>query len=379
MEHGHAWAEIDMGAAAENYRTLRALTAAKSKFCCVVKANAYGHGALPLSLLWQGLGADAFAVADIEEAEELRRGGISRPILILGCTSPEEAARISALALTQCVYSLSYARELNAAAKAQGVTLPVHIKLDSGMGRIGFRCGGEGDDSPLGAREVLSLPQLSVRGVFTHFAVADEGEAGRAYTQEQYRAFTDAASYLEGAAGRVLTRHCANSAALLSYPSTHCDMVRCGIALLGVNPTVQAAAPPRLRPVMRLKTTVIHCKQMRRGESIGYGRSYVLPCDKSIATLPVGYADGVARSWAAGGVEVAVRGVLCPLVGRVSMDQCTVDVSGVPDLRIGEEAVLFGGADSLSAPEIARRAGTIPYEVFCGIGRRVKRLQTGGA
>ena len=348
-----AWAEVRLDRAAKNFREVRRAQR-RAKVCCVVKADAYGHGALALSALYEKLGADCLAVATAEEGAALRRGGISLPVLVLGYTPPQEAETLFGCDLQQTVFSLSYAEALSAAAKRAGACLSVHIKLDTGMGRLGFDC--RAGAQPKDALSACSLPALSPQGVFTHFA-----SSGRA-ARRQYARFCAGADFLR-ANGFELTRHCANSESCFDE-NLQADMVRAGIALYGFGCG---------SPVMTFKASIAQVKTVRRGERIGYCGAYRAPRNMRVATVCAGYADGLPR--AATGFPLAVRGNPAPIVGRVCMDQCMLDVSGL-DCAEGDEVTVFG--DAPTAEELARHCHTISYEILCGVSARVPRLYLGG-
>jgi alanine racemase len=240
---------------------------------------------------------------------------------------PELAAR----GLTQCVYSREYGELLSACAVREGVTLDVHLKIDTGMGRIGFAMHGEADAATVSdMADVCALPGLRVRGAFTHFAVADDGEAGEAFSRRQYDLFARAMAALEQRGIVIECKHCANSAALSDYKNYHMDMVRAGIVLYGLQPSAELRTPLELRPAMTLKSVVSHVKTLREGDSVSYGRTFVAKQDMKIATVPIGYADGYRRASSENGATLLIRGKRCPIVGRVCMDQLMVDVSELP-------------------------------------------------
>ena len=357
------WAQIDLDAAAYNFEVVK--QAAGTAVCCVIKANAYGHGAVQLGRLYARLGADMLAVSNIEEALQLRRGGVMLPTLILGYTPPECASVLSMNGIVQCVYSEEYANALSSAAVAAGITVCVHIKLDTGMGRIGFLTANA-------AKCVCTLPGLTAEGVFTHFAVADEGECGDAFTRSQFDSFLCAAKELCEIAGRPLMRHCSNSAAIFDHSEYALDMVRAGIVLYGLSPSRRVRNMPKLKPVMTLNTVVSHIKNISAGDTVSYGRTYKASRTTRIATVPIGYADGFLRT-VGGRYGMLVNGHLAPIAGRVCMDQTMLDVTGL-DVSVGDVVTVFGGNDAVSADAMAAAAGTINYEVVCAVGERVPRF-----
>ena len=366
------WAQVDLDAAAYNYSAVK--NAAGADVCCVIKANAYGHGAVQLGRLYARLGAGLLAVSNIEEALQLRRGGVMLPTLILGYTPPECAPVLSLNNVIQCVYSSDYAQALSAAAVAAGISVRVHIKLDTGMGRIGFIAGqSEGVEN---AKSVCSLPGLDVEGVFTHFAVADDGKDGDAFTREQFERFVSSCKKIGEAAGKKLCRHCSNSAAIFDHPEYALDMVRAGIVLYGLSPSEKLRRRLDLRPVMTLNTIVSHIKTISAGDTVSYGRTFTADGQKLIATVPIGYADGLLRS-VGGRYDMLINGHLAPIAGRVCMDQTMLDVTGL-DVTVGDVVTVFGGDGAVSADALAKAAGTINYEVVCAVGERVPRFFTRG-
>lgn len=379
------WAEIDLDALAHNYREIRAATDPKARVCCVVKADGYGHGALRVSAELQSLGADWFAVSNLEEALQLRRGGIVRPILVLGFTPPEEAAALSEGDISQCVYSTDYAEKLSFCAQATGVRVKIHLKIDTGMSRLGF-CFQDISRDEGTIDEVIkacSLPGLLPEGVFSHFAVSDEGKDGDAFTMRQFGCFKELSEALvrAGVGGdRPPLRHCANSAAVFDYPLSHLDMVRAGVVLYGLCPSEKLRARPDLRPVLSLRSVVSHVKTLLPGATVSYGREFTADREMRVATVPVGYADGYPRALCPGGAEVLIRGQRCPVLGRICMDQLMADVTGVPGAAMGDRVTLIGrdGDDGITADEVARWEDTINYEVVCALSKRVPRVYLKG-
>ncbi len=365
-----SWAEIDLNAVQHNYNAVRSAVDQSVKVCCVVKADAYGHGAVMLARLYERLGADFLAVSNIEEGIQLRRAGISLPILILGFTPEECAEELASYRLSQCVYSYPYGMKLAQCAERAGVKLHIHIKLDTGMGRIGFACHASELDK---AKEVCTLPCFETEGIFTHFAVADGGDEGDAYTAEQGERFTFGVSYLEQQGIRFPIRHCANSAAIFDHPELHLDMVRAGIVLYGFAPSEQVRHLPKLLPVMTLKTVISHIKTIEKGQTLSYGRTFEADRTLRVATLPIGYADGFSRRLGQGRYALSWQGTSLPILGRVCMDQLMVNVTDVA-CQPGDEITVFGAEGNATAEEIARINDTISYEVTCDIAKRVPRI-----
>lgn len=376
------WAEINLDHAAWNYGQIRKAVRSDAKICCVVKANGYGHNAVRLAALYESLGADFLAVSNLEEALQLRQEQISLPILILGFTPPECAGVLAKQHISQCVYSRTYGEALSQAAMSDGVQINIHVKIDTGMGRIGFQH--KQNHSRLSdAAAVCKLPCLKPEGIFTHFASADEGADGADYTAQQFIQFMDAVTKLAQSGIHFPLRHCANSAAIFDQPEVpglpdvHLDMVRAGIVLYGLAPSGQTRNLPELRPVMALKSVISHIKTIEPGESVSYGRCFVADTPRTIATVPIGYADGFWRLNGNGTCKMLVRDQLCPLVGRVCMDQLMLDITDAKDenITVGDIVTVFGDPDGrCSADQIAANTGSINYEVVCAVGERVPRF-----
>lgn len=366
------WAEIDLDKAEQNYGTVREMVGKGVKICCVIKANAYGHGAVRMASFYQKLGADYLAVSNIEEALQLRKKRITVPILILGYT-PEECAGILALHhITQSVYSYEYGMKLSAYAAKLGVKVKIHIKLDTGMGRIGFLCRKDGSNELAQAKEICQMESLIPEGIFTHFAVADESADGDSFTAEQLEQFLYGVKYLKQAGIEFSIRHCANSAAIFDHPECHLDMVRAGVVLYGLKPSEKLRHLPELQPVMTLKSVISHIKEVYPGETVSYGRTFFANRKTTVATVPIGYADGLWRANGMSECYMLVGGRYAPIIGRICMDQLMLDVSE-SDCQVGDVVTVFGADRVCSADSIARRNGTINYEIVCAIGERVPR------
>ena len=358
------WAEVDLDRLARNYHALRGLIAPGCKFLGVVKANAYGHGAVPVARKLEALGADYLAVACLDEAVELRRAGLGLPILILGTTPVEYAPLLLEHHITQSVGDLETARALSAAGEAAGQRLKVHLKVDTGMSRLGFLW----SDGAEELRRAAVLPGLDCEGIFTHFANADGDED---YTMTQFTRFLDLLDALAGEGITFAIRHCAASAAVLNYPCTHLDMVRPGIALYGHYPAPDMEYTCPLEPVMTFKTRVAAVRALPAGTPVSYGCTHVLDRDSRLAVLPVGYADGYFRLFS-DRLKVAVGGGAAPLVGRVCMDMCMADVTDLPQAAAGDEVTLYG--DQVPVEAGADLVGTIQYELLCDVSPRVPRV-----
>lgn len=361
------WAEIDLESIAHNYKIIREHIPEQCRFLAAVKADAYGHGSLPISRLLQELGADYLAVATLSEAIELREGNITVPILIFGGTHPSRTGELIRYGLTQTVYDADLARAFSREAKALGRALKIHLKIDSGMGRLGL-------DSIDGLIGAMALPYLDIEGIFTHFAVSDEEEGG-AYTRAQFNTFTSLVSELQAITRHSFgIRHCACSGAVINYPYTHLNMVRPGIALYGA----YSGILPKdfsLKPAMELKTRISQIKLLEPGASVSYGRTYTATERRRIAVIPIGYADGLLRTLS-GRMDVLVGGVRAKQIGRICMDMCMIDITDIPHVSAGDVVTIFGkdGDGFISVNEQARAADTISYELLCSVSRRVPRL-----
>lgn len=344
---------------------------------CIVKADAYGHGVEHIAREHQRLGARWFGVSNIEEALELRRYGIDRDILILGYTPPKMARMLSANCITQAVFSEDYAAALSAAAKENDCTVSCHLKVDTGMGRIGFNCRAdrETSESLEEAKRICALEHLDFTGIFMHFCVADEGEDGEQFTREQYSRFTALLEALEHDGITFRWRHCCNSAATLEYPEMHLDMVRPGIILYGLSPSGILRGKHGLRPVMQLKSVVSMVKELEKGATVSYGRTFTAEHDMRVATVAMGYADGYPRILS-GRQSLLLHGQYAPIIGRVCMDQLIIDVTDIPDVKAGDVVTAFGydGENSISVDSLTDKMETINYELVCRMARRVPRV-----
>ena len=370
------WAEVSLDNLEHNYRAIKNHIPEGCRFLGVMKADAYGHGAVPLSHALCELGAEYLAVSNLEEAIQLRRGGVRAPMLILGYTPASFADTMVFMDITQEVHSLEYAKELDTALAGTNYILNVHLKLDTGMTRIGFFAYDHERTLPE-LLEVCGLPHLHVEGVFTHFCVADsKAPEDEAFTRTQYARFTAMLDALATHGIRPELRHCASSGATILYPELALDMVRPGIATYGHAPSEDAEGILDLRPLMTVRTTVAQLREIPAGTSISYGRTYTAERDMRVAVLPIGYADGLLRGLS-GKVSFRIRGRMARSVGRICMDMCMVDVSEIPGIRVGDEAALFGydtDGTLLPCERIAQQAGTISYEILCGISKRIPRI-----
>lgn len=371
-------AEIDLESLRHNYQAIRKAIG-DSKYLAVVKSDAYGHGAAVVAPFLEGLGVDWFGVASLEEGMALRQAGIGAPILVFGWTDPVCAPMLAQWALTQTVYCPEYARRLSEEARSAGVTVEIHLKIDSGMGRLGYNVRQkEGMEALLAAAKD---PAFRLSGIYTHFAVADEPQLPQsvAFTQQQFQLYRKACDFLQAQGIDVGIRHCCNSAAALLFPQMRLEMVRMGICTYGVLPTSDIQSIVPLQPVLSLRSTVAMVKTIYPGDTVSYGRRYTASDIRRIATIPVGYADGYLR--ALGGLaEVLIRGQRAPVIGRVCMDQLMVDVTQVPEVAMGDTVTLAGqdGSQCITMTELADLTGTISYERICALTQRVRRVYLGG-
>jgi len=360
---------IDLAALRWNLRQVRAKVGAQVKILSMVKANAYGHGAPAVSRALAEEGSDAFGVATLEEGVELRQAGIRTPILVVAGTYVEQLDQFFANDLTPVVHELDGMQRLDAAVRNRGKTLDVHVKIDTGMGRIGFLA----SEMNCWLDELKKLKALRLQGIFSHFSTA-ENVAGD-FTRAQLVTFSNLIQRLraEGIAPRLV--HLANSAATITLPAAYFDMVRPGIMLYGIYPSAAMANQIELKPVLSWQTCIVQLKKVPAGTSISYGQTFVTEHESLIATLPVGYADGYSRLLSNRGAAL-VRGERAPVVGRVCMDLTMLDVTAIANVQQGDEVVLLGrqGDAEISADEMAGWANTISYEVLTSIAARVPRI-----
>ncbi len=375
MEHFNkrTWAEIDLNNVEYNFNAIKKSTTNGAKTCCVIKADAYGHGAVKLGKFYETLGADFFAVATFDEAVELRTNGITKPILILGYTPVDCAKTLCELNLSQSVYSKDYAFALLDECKKAGVKIKVHIKIDTGMGRIGFICRDKTTKNLESIVDICKSGYFINEGIFTHFSKADEGEMGKNHTKNQLENLLFAIDYLKQNGVEFQIRHSANSAAIFDYPESHLDMVRAGISLYGFAPSYDMFNVPNLKPAMNLKTVVTNVKILNKDEIISYGGEFKATKPIKVASLAVGYADGFWRSNYRTGYKVKINGEYCSILGRICMDQLMVDVSNV-NCKIGDEVLLFGDDKLCLAHTIATLNKSIDHEIVTSVTKRVPRI-----
>ena len=364
------WAEVDLGAIRDNAATLAGI-ASPARLCAVVKAGAYGHGPVPVARAALDGGASWLAVALVEEGAALRGAGMSAPVLLLSEPPLDALPEVVALGLTPTLYSLSGVEAAAKAVASAGETTPlaVHVKVDTGMHRVGAAP----DLAVAVALAVVERPELRLEGLWTHFAVADDPDDP--FTDQQQARFAAVVDGLAASGVRIPLLHACNSAGAIAHPAARHDLVRCGIALYGVAPSPALAGRVELRPALSLRARVSQVKEVAAGEGISYGLRYRFSRRSVVATVPLGYADGVPWRLAAVGGEVLIGGRRRPIAGSVTMDQITVDCGDDANVAAGDEVVLLGrqGAESVDAWEWAGRLGTIAYEVLCGVGPRVHR------
>lgn len=364
------WAEISLDNLTHNFETIRRQVGPKAKLLGVVKADAYGHGAVRVAKHLERLGAGYLAVSNLDECEELRVNGITLPILMLGFTPADQAGRILKNDMTQAVPNLAIAEAYSSAAVHAGGTMKVHIKLDTGMGRLGFQCDDAHFDASLrDILKILTLPGLDVEGVFTHFCVSDEAaDECVEFTKIQHDRFLRMIDAVETQGNfRFRLHHCCNAGGIASYPEWAWDMVRCGIILYG---TGDLAERMGMKPVMTVKTTVSTIKDFAPDTSISYGRQFFTTRPSRIAVLPIGYADGLFRALS-GKLRVLTPYGEAQQVGRICMDMCMIDVTDLPQLRVGDEIEVFGEHQLIETA--AKQCGTISYELLCAVSKRVPR------
>lgn len=367
------WAEIDLRALEHNYSTLRAMLPEGCRLLAPVKADAYGHGAVSVARRLEELGVDYLAVACLEEGIELRRAGVEVPILILGYTEPVWARELIDHRLTQGVFEEETARALSQAAMGAGGTITVHMKVDTGMSRLGLLCDERNlDGTAESIQRMYALPGLNWEGIFTHFSHADGSEE---YTMLQFTRFLDLLGRLEEQGVTFKIRHCAASAAVLNYPCTYLDMVRPGIAFYGhyPDPSCEGLDGPGLEPLMTLKTRVVSVKTLHAGTAVSYGRTHTLEKETRLAVLAIGYGDGLPRA-CSDKLRVWVGGGYATVVGRICMDLCMADVTALPHVKPGDVVEIYG--PHVPVEEAAALAGTIQYELLCNVNKRVPRLYT---
>ena len=355
---GLTWTEVNLDAIAQNVKNIKKLIGKKKELMAVVKGNAYGHDILEISSVVLENGATRLAVARLEEAIFLRKAGITVPILVLGLTLKPQAESLVSYDITPTVCEFEMIEKLSESAVQMNKMAKIHLKVDTGMGRIGIFP----DDVLRFIKRIKTLKKVEIEGIFTHFSVADEKD--KFYTEEQFRKFIEILTILEKEGIKIPIKHVGNSATLLDLPHMWLDMVRPGLAIYGLYPSKEVKKTINLIPAQQFKTKIVFIKELPRGESISYGRIYITKRRMRVASLPVGYADGYNRLLSNQG-EVLVRGQRVPIIGRVCMDQCMIDVTNLTQVEIGDEVVLWGrqGEEMITVEEIAQKIRTINYEI----------------
>ena len=363
------YARIDLDAIVKNMEAMRENLPAKTKMIGVVKTDGYGHGAVPVAktiapFVW------GYAVATLEEGQNLRRHGIDKPILVLGSTHPRHFVELIEDDIRPAIFEEDKAELLSKLAVSMGKTAKMHIALDTGMGRIGFH---PDENSLKEIEQIAKLPGIEIEGMFTHFARADE--ADKAFTHLQYERYQKFHEGLENAGVHIPMCHCANSAAIMELPRMGLDAARAGITVYGLYPSDEVERNMKIYPAMEIRSFITYVKEVEPGTPISYGGTFVTDRPMRIATIGAGYGDGYPRNLSGKGY-VLIHGHRAPILGRVCMDQCMIDLSGFSDVKIGEEVVVIGrqGAEEITADEVGARYGTIGYEVVCAVSRRVPRF-----
>lgn len=353
------WTEVNLDAIAKNVRNIKELIGEKKELMAVVKGNAYGHDILEVSSVVLKNGASRLAVARLEEGIFLRKAGVVAPILILGLTLKQQAELLVYYNITPAVCEYEMIEKLSESAIKVGKVVKVHLKVDTGMGRIGILS----HDILRFIKKIRALKKVKIEGIFTHFSVADE--KNKTYTEEQFKKFMQVLTLLEKEEKRIPIKHVGNSATLLDLPHMWLDLVRPGISIYGLYPSKEVQKTIKLIPAHSFRTRIVFLKELSAGEYVSYGRTYTTIKKRTkVASLPVGYADGYNRLLSNQG-EVLVRGRRFPIIGRICMDQCMVDVSSLFEVKIGDEVVLWGrqGQEEITVEEISEKIGTINYEI----------------
>ena len=366
-----AWAEIDLDAIAHNVKTIKNLVGDNTKIMCVVKANAYGHGFFEMTKTMIENGADMLGVASFEEARQLRQSGFMLPVLVLGSVHTSLASDMVKYDISAAITNEILARAMSTAATSQNKIAKLHIKLDTGMSRLGFSCDEIGIKK---IKEISTLPNICLEGLFSHFSCADQPD--RSMTDAQFEKFMYVKNALEKENITFLYKHICNSSGVMDYPEYHLDMVRPGIILYVPYPS-EAANRKKLDlvPVMTVKAKITRIEELPENTPVGYGATYKTTKKTKLATVPIGYADGYLRCLS-GIAVMGVGGVKVPVVGRICMDQCMIDVSSVNNINVGDEVIVFGkgGDNSPTVEELANSAGTIPHEMLTLTGNRIPRV-----
>lgn len=370
MEH-RTWAEVDLDAIAHNIREIRKITNPSSQIMAVVKADAYGHGFLEVTKTLLENGADRLAVATLREGEQLRSRGVRVPILVLGALMEEDIDDYINFNITPSVFSYEMAHAISYVAEKKEIVTKIHIKLDTGMSRIGFLTGEKNEGIAEEIIKISKLPYIEIEGIFSHFSTSDEYDDS--YTRLQYSRFTDVINILEERGLHIPIKHICNSAAIMMYPEMHLDMVRPGVILYGMYPSSEVdKSRLSLKTAMTLKSKITFVKEVEPGRGVSYGKEYITDKVTKIATVPIGYADGYLRRLAKEG-RMIVNGQQVPIIGRICMDQCMIDVTNVHNIERGDEVILFSN-EGITVDDLAKWLDTINYEITCVIGKRIPRI-----
>lgn len=366
MARRQVWAEVNLQTLKENF--LRLQTYTKSEIMPIVKADAYGHGVIPVVKTLVACGARRFGVALLQEALEIKAAFPEVTVMVIGATEMDESETLVKEDIIPAIFQLAQAQALSEAAVKFNRKARLHIKLDTGMSRIGFR---ETDVAEI--LRIADLPNLIIEGIFTHFATADQSDLS--FARKQLKYYNDVYDKLKMAGLTIPIRHAANSAGIIQFPESHFELVRLGISLYGLPPSSQVGGNVGLEPVMAWKAQVSHLKSIATGETVSYGRTFQAAYPTVVATVPVGYADGLRRALSNQG-EMLIHGRRSPIIGRVCMDQTMLDVTKIPGVKVGDVVTILGknGNEELTATEMANWMGTINYEVVCGISKRVPRV-----
>lgn len=371
-QYSRVYAEIDLDAVLYNMESMRGNIAENTKIMAVIKADGYGHGAVEIAEAIDHLDyVFGYAVATVEEGLILRKHGIEKPILILGYVFPDQYEAMIRAEIRPTVFTAEMAEELSEAAEKTGMDCKIHFAIDTGMGRIGYQVTEEAADE---MTRLAKLPHIMVEGIFTHFAKADEIE--KEPTHRQIELFTHMIQMLEQRGVKIPIHHCSNSAGIVEIPEANMDLVRAGITLYGLWPSDEVDKTKiSIKPALSLITHVAYVKELEAGHSISYGGTYTTKETRRIATIPVGYADGYARSLSNKG-DVLIHGRRAPICGRVCMDQFMVDVTNIPDVTVGDEVILIGsaGEETITMEEVGAISGRFNYEFVCDLGKRIPRV-----
>ena len=365
------WAEIDLDALTENIKEIRRITDKNAMVMAVVKSDAYGHGVVECAHILLENGADRLSVACLDEALQLRRAGIEAPILILGASFDEEIPELVEYDIITTVFNLDFAEKLSIEAKKQCKNALIHIKLDTGMSRIGYIAGVCDEKITDEIIEISKLDNIVIEGIFSHLSTSDETNPD--YTFLQFDRFMKVCNMIENKGLKIPVKHIANSAAIMMYPNMHLDMVRAGVILYGLYPSDEVDKTKlKLKRVMTLKSRITRIEEISDNRGVSYGKTYITKGKTKIATVAIGYADGYTRMLS-GKAKMEVNGQIVDVIGRICMDQCMINVTNVNNINVGDEVIVFG-PDTVTADTLASWIGTINYEIVCMISKRIPRV-----